>query len=111
MTDDVIQTLASTPTAHPTDDPDEWADRFREAGLLSDRQADVIARKIGTTMTRKEIADDLGISPSAVDQARMHAEEKLLEADETLGVVSDLRREIRPDPYEDQPSDQDEDGP
>jgi DNA-directed RNA polymerase specialized sigma subunit len=111
MPSNIIQTLIDTRVEHPIEDVEEWVDRLTALGdrldhsrdvepdLLTENEAEVIIRYYATDQRRQEIADAMGLSPNRIDRLRHAAEEDLLAAEATLGVVSDLRREIQPDPY------------
>lgn len=112
MTSNIIQTLIDTRVEHPIEDVEAWVDRLTTLGdsvehtrdvdpsLLTANEAEVIVRYYGTHQGRQEIADAMDLSPNRIDRLRHAAEEDLLAAEATLGVVSDLRQQIRPDPYE-----------
>jgi len=42
----------------------------------------------------------MALSPNRIDRLRHAAEEDLLAAEATLGILSDVRQQVRPDPYE-----------
>ena len=98
---DAVEALRETWTVRPVKDPEAWAERLVDAGLLAEQQARVIAHKHGTDSTDAEVAETLGLSPGTVGDYRREAEKKLRAADETLRIIGELRREVRPDPEDD----------
>jgi|APHM01.1.fsa_nt_gi hypothetical protein len=112
MTSNVVQTLIETRVEHPVEDVDEWVGRLTRLAdetdtdravapeLLTRNEAEVVVRYYGTHQSRQEIADEMALSPNRIDRIRQAAEEDLLAAEATLGVTSDLRAEVRPDPYD-----------
>lgn len=112
MPSNVVQTLISTRVEHPIEHIEAWVERLTtlaeelehtrnvEPSLLTDTEAEVIVRYYGTHQTRQEVADVMGLSPNRIDRLRHAAEEDLLAAEATLAVISDLRKQGQPDPYE-----------
>jgi len=108
----VIQTLIDTRIENPVKDVGRWVDRLSDLGeelehtrdvnptLLTENEAEVIVRYYATDQRRQDVAEAMDLSPNRIDRLRHAAEEDLLAAEATLGVVSDVRRQIRPDPHE-----------
>ena len=111
MTSNIIQTLIGTRVEHPIEDVEGWVDRLTTLGgelehtrdvdpsLLTENEAEVIVRYYGTHQTRQDIATAMGLSPNRIDRLRYAAEEDLLAAEATLGIIDELRSQVRPDPY------------
>lgn len=112
MPSNIVQTLIDTRIENPIEDVGEWVERLVALGdelehtrdvdptLLTENEAEVIVRYYATNQTRREIAEAMDLSPNRIDRLRHAAEEDLLAAEATLGVISDLRRQIQPDPQE-----------
>lgn len=112
MPSNVVQTLINTRVEHPIEDIEAWVERLTALGeelehtrdvepsLLTENEAEVLIRYYGTHQARQEVADAMELSPNRIDRLRHAAEEDLLAAEATLGVISDLRGEVQPDPYE-----------
>jgi len=111
MPSNIIQTLINTRVENSAEDVGEWVDRLTDLGdeikydrgadpsLLTQNEAEVLVRYYGTQQPRREIADAMNISPNRIDNLRRAAEGNLLAAEATLAVVSELRKQVRPDPY------------
>jgi len=112
MASNIIQTLIDTRVEHPIEDVEEWVERLTTLGdelehtrdvdpsLLTENEAEVLVRYYGTHQTRQEVATAMDLSPNRIDRLRHAAEEDLLAAEATLAVISDLRGQVQPDPYE-----------
>lgn len=112
MASNIIQTLIDTRVEHPIKDVEGWVERLTALGdelehtrdvdpsLLTENEAEVLVRYYGTHQTRQEVADAMELSPNRIDRLRHAAEEDLLAAEATLAVISDLRAQVQPDPYE-----------
>jgi len=112
MPSNIIQTLIDTRVENSIEDVKGWVGRFTALGdelehtrdvdpsLLTKNEAEVIVRYYGTRQTRQEVANAMELSPNRIDRLRHAAEEDLLAAEATVGVISDLRQHIQPDPYE-----------
>ncbi|MFC6764033.1 hypothetical protein [Natrinema soli] len=96
MTRDIVQTLIDTYVENEID-IDGAVDRLTKTGLLTERQAEAIVRAHFTNASTEEIADKRGVSTGRVYNVRQDVEEKLRMAAETLGIIGNLRREVRPD--------------
>jgi len=112
MPSNIIQTLIGTRVENPIEDVEKWGDRLTALGdglehsrdvdpsLLTENEAEVIVRYYGTHQTRQEVADAMDLSPNRIDRLRHAAEEDLLAAEATLGILNDVRQHVQPDPYE-----------
>ena len=108
----IIQTLIDTRVENPIEDVEEWVERLTALGdelehtrdvdppLLTENEAEVIVRYYGTHQTRQDVADAMGLSPNRIDRLRHAAEEDLLAAEATVGILDDLRQQVKPDPYD-----------
>jgi len=111
-TSNIIQTLIDTRVENPIKNVGGWVERLTALGeelehtrdvdptLLTENEAEVIVRYYGTSQTRQEVADAMGLSPNRIDRLRHAAEEDLLAAEATLGILNDLRQHVQPNPYE-----------
>lgn len=111
-TSNIIQTLHDTRIENPIEDVDRWVEslmtlseelehtRDVDPSLLTENEAEVIARYYGTSQTRQEVADAMGLSPNRIDRLRHAAQEDLLAAEVTLAMINKLRTQVQPDPYE-----------
>lgn len=112
MPSNIIQTLINTRVENSVKDVEQWVDRLTALGneiehtrdveptLLTANEAEVIVRYYGTNQRRQDVADAMGLSANRIDRLRHAAEEDLLAAEATLAVVSDLRAQVQPGPYE-----------
>jgi DNA-directed RNA polymerase sigma subunit (sigma70/sigma32) len=103
MAANIIQTLIDTRVENPIEDVEGWAERLIALGdglehtrdvdptLLTENEAEVIVRYYGTHQTRREVADAMNLSPNRIDRLRHAAEEDLLAAEATLGILNGLR--------------------
>lgn len=91
MSDDIVQTLIETHVVRPVEDVDGWCDRLVDAGLLTDRQAELVVRKYGRDESRQEIAEAMGVSLSRVDNLRRAVNDRLQKAEQTINAVWELR--------------------
>lgn len=98
MTQDITQTLLQTRTETEPDIP-EWADRLSSAGLLTQREAEGLLAVFVSNRSVEDIAGE-EVTASRLYNAKASALQKLRDADQTLAVVNQLRREIEPDPTE-----------
>jgi len=108
----VYQTLINTRVENPIKDVEKWVNRLTALGdglehtrdvdpsLLTENEAEVIVRYYGTHQTRQDVAEAMALSPNRIDRLRHAAEEDLLAAEATVGVISELRQQVRPDPHE-----------
>jgi hypothetical protein len=108
----IIQTLNDTRVENPIEDVGEWVDRLTALGdelehtrdvdptLLTENEAEVIVRYYGIDQARRNVADAMALSPNRIDRLRHAAEEDLLAAEATVGILDDLRQQVQPDPYE-----------
>ena len=111
-TSNIIQTLIDTRIENPIKDVERWVERLTALGeklehtrdvdpsLLTKNEAEVIVRYYGTHQTRQEVANTMDLSPNRIDRLRHAAEEDLLAAEATLGILNDLRQQVQPDPHE-----------
>ena len=111
-TSNIIQTLIDTRVENPIKNVGGWVERLTaldedlehtrdvDPTLLTENEAEVIVRYYGTHQTRQDVADAMGLSPNRIDRLRHAAEEDLLAAEATLGVLDDLRQQVKPDPYD-----------
>jgi len=112
MPSNVIQTLIETRIETPIEDVGGWVDRLTALGdelehtrdvdptLLTENEAEVIVRYYAADQRRQQVAEAMDLSPNRIDRLRHAAEEDLLAAEATLGVVSDARKQVQPNPYE-----------
>ena len=112
MPSNIIQTLIDTRVENSIEDVGGWVERLTALGdevahsrdvdpaLLTENEAEVIVRYHGADQRRQNIADAMDLSPNRIDRLRHAAEEDLLAAEATLGILNDIRRQVRPDPYE-----------
>jgi len=111
-TSNIIQTLIDTCIENPIKNVGRWVERLTaldedlehtrdvDPTLLTENEAEVIVRYYGTSQTRQEVADAMELSPNRIDRLRHAAEEDLLAAEATLGILNDLRQHVQPNPYE-----------
>jgi DNA-directed RNA polymerase sigma subunit (sigma70/sigma32) len=112
MASNIIQTLIDTRVENPIEDVSGWVEHLIALGdglehtrdvdpaLLTENEAEVIVRYYGTHQTRREVANAMELSPNRIDRLRHAAEEDLLAAEATLGILNDLRQHVQSDPYE-----------
>ena len=112
MPTNIIQTLIDTRVENSIGDVEEWVQRLTALGdrvehsrdvapsLLTENEAEVIVRYHGTHQTRQDVANAMDLSPNRIDRLRHAAEEDLLAAEATLGILTDLRQQVQPNPYE-----------
>lgn len=63
------------------------SDPLADAGLLSQLEADVYVYRAIESMDGEEVARQMGLSPSEVDESLKRAREKIQQADETVELV------------------------
>lgn len=67
--------------------PHESISALADAGLLTDRQAEVYFRRVILQEPREAVADDMGIQPSTLDTHRMKAMENVDAARRTVAAL------------------------
>lgn len=73
---------------------DEEIEMMVDAGLLTEREAEIYVLRDVEATPGYAVADDLGISESRVSDAKRQAEDKITAARDTLDALEEIRNQL-----------------
>ena len=93
---EIVRNPADVPEAPPADDEDTlegkaWLEPYRLAGVIDERECEILLKRIVHGFSRTEIADELGLAVAHVDLLLKRARKRIREfrAADANGVVLD----------------------